>query len=932
MKMQSVASFTRQGIKITRLPSDETTPASHRRGLGKRDRAAEEVTVSVAATALSSLKHVRTPRIAHPLDRPGNGTNQRTPGLTALSRIHIPAFTKRLLESMIFGPLLVRIAESEPEDETSQTIMHDSPHELVTCLLIHCNPAMKIQLSASPSQSTRRHLRTFLSQKARSISHKRCAALSRWVILFLATLSLGHAATLPDLITYNFAVAETKNIPGTSETPGPPCNGTIFATDQIQNLALVALFYQVACFTDGRYNHNNYTVERGTVSATGGGGNFPAYRIHEPQNKATQFLASEHAIYYRFPTIENYTVYSFAGGSLSKVADVPASAIVNTTTFIPVTAANPISVSNVIGSITYVFVPSATPVSSFTPLGPGVEGARVATTPFGDVLKYRYTVAGTPFDTATDFAAGPDSFANTYSNTRHFFLVRNGSAIGVVWQNQADSSLKLTWFGADRKTPTTVALANPQTQGLACATGDDAGNVYYLTVQRGTGAPNTPRNAALTKAGPNGAVITTTALDTSGTGLNMVEFFNLPNVASLKYLNGKLAVMMGRTMLQSGDGLNHQGGIAVVFNATTLAVERNWGQTSGHSWESVLTSNAAGEFVGIDLGDNFPRGVNLHKFTGTNKNSRVISGFKTLHGTTPQSPSGATYPVYTEISGGGTTYYQWSNDNRTYTELGGLAQTTLGYAASFVGERSPGGRLLDNSRVGATLNDPRNIGFLTVREDFQNASGGGTVVSDDLVVTAGLVETGGYYSFTGGWTPQRNAGVVWLTNYANTAQNASRLKMLTRADGSLLLLWEIWTGTSYVATKGMVVAQNGTVVHVATDLSSHVRLGRRDDPLRVNDAIYLAAGNKADPAVELIVIEPTTQSCPIPIVKIVRNGNSVDISWFSTTGCTYQLQTTPALAPVAWTNVGAVIAGNGTIKTVSVPMTPPKQFFHLVIQ
>ena len=807
--------------------------------------------------------------------------------------------------------------------------MHYGPHELVTDHPIPRNSAMKIPLSALPSETTRRHFRTVFSPRAGSISHKRCAAFSRWVILFLATLSLGHAALLPDLITYNFNVAETKNLPGTSETPGPPCNGTIFATDQIQNLALVSQFYQNGCYTDGRYNHNNYTVDRGTVAATGGGASFPAYRIHEPQNKATQFLASEHAIYYRFPTVENYKVYSFAGGSLTKVADVPAAAIVNTTTFIPVTAANPIRVSNVIGSITYVFVPSATPVSSFTPLGPGVEGARVATTPFGDVLKYRYTVTGTPFDTAADFAAGPDSFANTYSNPRHFFLVRNGTAIGVVWQNLADSSLKLTWFGADRKSLTTVALANPLAQGLTCATGDDTGNVYYLTVQPGSGAPNTPRNATLTKAGPTGAVITTIALDTSAGGLNMVEFFN---VASLKFLNGKLALMIGRTMLQSGDGLNHQGGIAVVFNATTLAVERNWGQTSGHSWESVLTSNAAGEFVGIDLGDNFPRGINLHKFTGTNKNSRVISGFKTLHGTTPQSPSGATYPVYTEISGGGTTYYQWSNDNRTYTELGGLAQTTLGYAASFVGERSPGGRLLDNSRVGGTLNDARNIGFLTVREDFQNASGSGSVVSDDLVVTAGLVETGGFYSFTGGWTPQRNAGVVWLTNYASTAQNASRLKMLSRADGSLLLLWEIWTGTSYVATKGMVVAANGTVVNVETTLSSHVRLGRQDDPLRVNNSIYLAAGNKADPAVELIVIEPTTQNIPIPIVNIVRNGNNVEISWFSTTGYTYQLQTTPELAPAAWTNVGAAIAGNGTIKTVSVPKTLPKQFFHLIIQ
>ena len=187
----------------------------------------------------------------------------------------------------------------------------------------------------------------------------------------LAAISLGHAQTLPDLITYSFTAAETKTLPGSSATPGPPCNGAIAAADQIQNLALVALFYQNDCYTDGRYNHNNYLVERGTVAAAGGPGSFAAYRIHEPQNKATQFLASKHAIYYRFPTIENYSVYSFAGGSLSKVAEVPAAAIANTNNFIPVPTATPITVSEVIGSVTYVFAPSATRVSSYTSLAPG---------------------------------------------------------------------------------------------------------------------------------------------------------------------------------------------------------------------------------------------------------------------------------------------------------------------------------------------------------------------------------------------------------------------------------------------------------------------------------------------------------------------------------------------------------------------------------
>src|SRR5881394_2367765 len=80
------------------------------------------------------------------------------------------------------------------------------------------------------------HLRcSFLSQGVPSVHPKRCAALLRVALPFLAAISAGHAQTLPDLITYNFTVLETKTLPGTSAAPGLPCNGTIAAADQIGN-------------------------------------------------------------------------------------------------------------------------------------------------------------------------------------------------------------------------------------------------------------------------------------------------------------------------------------------------------------------------------------------------------------------------------------------------------------------------------------------------------------------------------------------------------------------------------------------------------------------------------------------------------------------------------------------------------------------------
>lgn len=76
-----------------------------------------------------------------------------------------------------------------------------------------------------------------------------------------------------------------------------------------------------------------------------------------------------------------------------------------------------------------------------------------------------------------------------------------------------------------------------------------------------------------------------------------------------------------------------------------------------------MTKPGNGEFIGVDLGDNYPRGINVHRISRTGKSSKVVYEFKTQHGRTAVSPAGQTYPEYTEISTAATTYYKWSNDN-----------------------------------------------------------------------------------------------------------------------------------------------------------------------------------------------------------------------------------------------------------------------------
>jgi hypothetical protein len=706
-------------------------------------------------------------------------------------------------------------------------------------------------------------------------------------IAVLALVSLHgplSARNLPGLISYRFSASESKLIPGSSDA----CSGVIAAADQLGALALVAQPYSNGfCYNWPAYAHSDYLVERGTISAGAGLPEWPAYRIHEPRNKATSFLASRHALYYRFPTREDYTVYSFQGGLFTAVATVPA-AQTNPSSFVPVPAANPLSVSGVLGHMTYVAVPSSTRLSAYTELAPGVEGARIDATPFGDILRYRYRVEGAPFDTANDYTAGPGTWQNRYSDKRRFFLLKDSSGgPGVVWQDQQDLSIHLTWFGVDLVSPSTVHLANPNLQQLAAATGDGAGNVYFLTVESGSAGDGiTPRAAALTKAGPGGGTLASVALDTSKTtGLNLYSFSDFANSASLTHLAGKLGLILGRTMTRSGDGLNHQGAIGVVFNANSLALERNLGQTSGHSFESVLTNNSRGEFLGIDLGDNYPRGIHLHKFTSTGRRSRVVSSFKTQHGTTATSPAGVTYPVYAEISTPETTYYRWSNDNNTYTELGAVLENALGYSVSFIGEPNSAGRLLDNGEVGSYHNNPRNIGLVTVVPNFENAA---NIAA--MVVTEGLSETGGFYTFGGGWSALANAGVVWLTDYQSMDENASRLKTSLLGDGSLLLLWETWTATKYITTRAMTVDPRGTVIHEEIDLGTRVRLQRRDDPMVVGDMIYLVTGLRGDQTIELTAIHTGAAPRPLLVTSIRRRTDGTEITWNSIRGKEYAVE------------------------------------------
>lgn len=503
---------------------------------------------------------------------------------------------------------------------------------------------------------------------------------------------------------------------------------------------------------------------------------------------------------------------------------------------------------------------SGDPGRADTPADDGRPYVELGDWPLGRVSRVMLPVPETPLDSLREFGFGPDSHGNRYAPRRSYFLVEFDGRPAVVWQAPGGGVVRFTALAEDLTVERQLELPSGGDTLTAATVGD--GVLFYLTQEL---APRENRAARLTLHGVNLSEGVQShrsrTLDTGPQELNMiVSQTNSAGLAAMVYGDRRLGVMMSRLMHTGADGFNHQGGIALMFDAQTLSPVRNLGQTSGHSFDNVLYYRGGGAFFGADLGDNYPRGVHLVRFDHAAKRSRVVFTFKTLHGNQPGPGPGITYPPYPELGMSGGPYYKWSNDNNTYSELGGVVADSAGYAVFFVGEPDADGRALDNARARNFLHDARNIGLVKVREAFDALRGHPpSVVSDDILLSIGpgtVVETGGFYTFNGTWAPQRNNGVRWLTMERDpNVGNVSRLKALQIGADRVLLLWERWTRTSYLDTRYMVVDSLGNAILPETSLGLGVRLHRSNQPLVIGNRVFLVDGAPQHRALRLTVIE-----------------------------------------------------------------------------
>lgn len=635
------------------------------------------------------------------------------------------------------------------------------------------------------------------------------------------------------------ALDTVKTMPGLSTSADGPS-----FDDRLEDFGIVAVEAQGRYWMDGRHNSSNWKVELGTVE---GGGNPPirAFMVHEPANRATELLMSEHVASFRVRVAGQYTVYKLCGNEMEPVQDLP---VESPDRFV---AALSVKLSSLEEKTILCLVPSTQTLSPWNQVAVGVGCASLGKWPLpqpAEVLKYRYSVRGKPFDNVgrtpgRHFAASPFCHQNVYSHPRTWHPVATSGGPGVVWQSFDDDwTPHLSLFvGGDFASHEQVELPGAGS-GILAAAASDAEHVYLLLVQRGNGKPGGSRKTVVIKADLQGNQVARAAFAGNQTGLgpnqvdlNVTVFYDdcgsNMNVASMEVQGNNLGVILGRTMHRTPDGLNHQGAIAFVLSTRDLRLIKHHGQTSGHSFDSVLTA-AGGALIGADLGDNFPRGINLHRFNHETITSKVVYTFKTKHGTSAQSPAGVDYQEYSSIGSAGRTYFAWSNDNCTYTELGGVVQVGDSILVAFAGEGSPSEGCLDNSNFSSEhtcRGTPRNLGLVVVRGDF-----GSNQLIDDVVSSrdhSTYEQNGGFFTFQGTWRQQRVVGVRWYTNYAED-ENVSRVRIVRLHTKSprIVILWEKWT-RSYISTFGIEVDYEGTPVAPPFELGPTVRLGRRDEAL-----------------------------------------------------------------------------------------------------
>ncbi len=394
----------------------------------------------------------------------------------------------------------------------------------------------------------------------------------------------------------------------------------------------------------------------------------------------------------------------------------------------------------------------------------------------------------------------PDSVLFKHSDDTLSICINNGEHVDI--------------FKTDKGLRTAGSIKIRKIYDKFCGfTSDDQGSYYILFAKDTEDEGDSSSNMALVKYDYNGNI--TGRFDTGGRDFDVKEPLH-GGTGRLLYADGKLGIHMGRICFQGSDGLNHQAGLFLCIDARNMEIisEETVKQTSGHSFDQ-RTVYYYDSFINLDLGDGYPRGF----FIGRKGMGKVVFTYKT---SMPDYES-----PYRDLPPG-----KWSNDNDTYSQIGGLAIDKKGLVVLGSSEKS-----LNFANPAA---DSRNLFMVLVDKDFDRIETDGDMneVSRQVVISEGEDSPAfSFYNFDGGYEKQKRSGVVWLTNFSDASKNnVVSPKLIALSEGIYAALWENHSSAGYESTFYMLINSEGKVLRNATDLGK-LRLSPGDDPININGRI-----------------------------------------------------------------------------------------------
>lgn len=182
-----------------------------------------------------------------------------------------------------------------------------------------------------------------------------------------------------------------------------------------------------------------------------------------------------------------------------------------------------------------------------------------------------------------------------------------------------------------------------------------------------------------------------------------------------------------------------------------------------------------------------------------------------------------------------------------------------------------------------------------------------------------------------------STNILWMPN--ETSMHSARNGVLT-----IIRFTAPLAGTYYLAARfqgidhetlptGIFVLVNNQVIYADVTVKYAYRIPHnctRTLSLQQGDAVDFAVDQGPDGMIDdsTIAIEatltaiPPSGTLPVPAVTLMTGGG---LEWQSVPGINYQVQRSVGLE--AWDAVGVPILGDGTVKTVIVPLTPPLPTF-----